>query len=83
MRFDPASFQPEHYLWEFENGVATITLNRPERKNALNHELFPAITAAVRDAAHDDEVWALAITGKAATARSAKLLAATLAGASK
>jgi 2-(1,2-epoxy-1,2-dihydrophenyl)acetyl-CoA isomerase len=43
--------------------LRVLRLNRPERKNALNNELFPALTDAVRDAAHDDEVWALAITG--------------------
>ena len=35
MSFDPASFQPTHFLWKFEDGVATVTLNRPERKNPL------------------------------------------------
>src|SRR5215510_10586692 len=44
--------------------LRVLRLNRPERKNALNDELFPALTDAVREAAHDDEVWALAITGK-------------------
>jgi hypothetical protein len=30
MSFDPARFEPQHFLWKFENGVGTITLNRPE-----------------------------------------------------
>jgi enoyl-CoA hydratase/carnithine racemase len=41
--FDPATFAPEHFLWDCTDGVATITLNRPERKNPLTfasyHEL--------------------------------------------
>ena len=35
MSFDPATFAPQHFLWKFEGGVATVTLNRPERKNPL------------------------------------------------
>ena len=40
MSFDPAAFAPKHFLWTFENGVATITLNRPERKNPLTFESY-------------------------------------------
>ncbi len=40
MSFDPATFEPEHFLWKLENGVATITLNRPERKNPLTFESY-------------------------------------------
>jgi enoyl-CoA hydratase/carnithine racemase len=38
--FDPATFAPTHFLWTFEDGVATITLNRPERKNPLTFESY-------------------------------------------
>ena len=38
MTFDAAGFQPQHFLWEVEDGVATITLNRPDRKNPLTFE---------------------------------------------
>jgi 2-(1,2-epoxy-1,2-dihydrophenyl)acetyl-CoA isomerase len=48
---------------ETHGRLRVLRLNRPERKNALNDELFQAITDAVRDAAHDDDVWALALTG--------------------
>jgi|SRR5829696_2214116 len=43
--------------------LRVLRLNRPERKNALNGELLQAITEAGREAAHDDDVWALALTG--------------------
>jgi enoyl-CoA hydratase/carnithine racemase len=43
--------------------LRVLRLNRPERKNALNGALFQAIAEGVLDAARDDEVWALAITG--------------------
>jgi enoyl-CoA hydratase/carnithine racemase len=47
--FDPATFQPQHFLWGFEDGVATITLNRPERKNPLTFDSYDEL----RDAFHD------------------------------
>jgi enoyl-CoA hydratase/carnithine racemase len=25
------AIQPKHFLWDFNEGIATITLNRPER----------------------------------------------------
>ena len=40
MTFDPATFRPTHFLWTFEDGVATVTLNRPERKNPLTFERY-------------------------------------------
>lgn len=43
--------------------VRTITLNRPEKKNALNEELAWGIVNAVNDAASDDSVWVIALTG--------------------
>ena len=45
MSFDPAMFQPEHFLWEFADGVATVTLNRPERKNPLTFESYDELRA--------------------------------------
>ncbi len=43
--------------------VRTIALNRPEVKNALSDELAWGIVNAVTDAARDDGVWVIAITG--------------------
>jgi len=43
--------------------VRTITLNRPERKNALSDELAWGVVAAVEEAAKVDDVWVIAITG--------------------
>jgi 2-(1,2-epoxy-1,2-dihydrophenyl)acetyl-CoA isomerase len=48
---------------ENDGRLRVLRLNRPERKNALNGELFRAIVDALRDAAHDQDVWALALTG--------------------
>jgi len=44
------------------NGVRTLTLNRPERKNAINPQLWIELADALRTAARDD-VRALVITG--------------------
>jgi 2-(1,2-epoxy-1,2-dihydrophenyl)acetyl-CoA isomerase len=43
--------------------LRVLRLNRPERKNALTGELIGGIIGAVRAAAADDDVWAVAITG--------------------
>lgn len=43
--------------------VRTITLNRPEKKNALSQALAWGIVEAVDAAARDDNVWVVAITG--------------------
>jgi enoyl-CoA hydratase/carnithine racemase len=48
---------------ENDGRLRVLRLNRPERKNALNGELFRAIGGALRDAAHDQDVWAVALTG--------------------
>ena len=45
------------------DGVRTLTLNRPERKNAINPQLWVALADALREAARDRELRALVITG--------------------
>jgi len=43
--------------------VRTITLNRPEKKNALSQQLAWAVVEAVDAAAQEDNVWVVAVTG--------------------
>jgi 2-(1,2-epoxy-1,2-dihydrophenyl)acetyl-CoA isomerase len=43
--------------------VRTITLNRPEKKNALSNHLAWGVVAAIDAAAKDDDVWVVAVTG--------------------
>ncbi|MGZ5365918.1 MAG: enoyl-CoA hydratase/isomerase family protein, partial [Mycobacterium sp.] len=45
------------------DGVRTLTLNRPDRKNAINAQLWEELADALRDAARDTELRALVITG--------------------
>ena len=45
------------------DGVRTLTLNRPERKNAINAQLWMELADALRAAARDRDLRALVITG--------------------
>lgn len=48
---------------EARNGVGWITLNRPERLNALNHEMTVALADAVEAFGEDDSVRCVVLTG--------------------
>jgi 2-(1,2-epoxy-1,2-dihydrophenyl)acetyl-CoA isomerase len=50
-------------LYEVSDGVATVTLNRPDAMNALNTELKTALRDTLLAAAADDEVRAVLLTG--------------------
>ena len=52
-----------YLLYEKSDGVAVITLNRPNKLNALSPELFAEIDAALAEAEEDDEVRAIILTG--------------------
>ena len=45
------------------NGISQITMNRPERRNALNRELYRALGDAFVAAETDDSVRAIVLTG--------------------
>jgi enoyl-CoA hydratase/carnithine racemase len=61
--FDPATFAPKHFLWAFADGVATITLNRPERKNPLTFESYDKLRATFHRLDQSWSVKAVVITG--------------------
>lgn len=46
-----------------QNRVRTLTLNRPDALNAFNEDLYDATTVAIRDAAADDGVAVVVLTG--------------------
>ena len=50
-------------LYEIADGVATITLNRPERRNAFTLEMLDLWTEALRDARTNEAVQAVVVTG--------------------
>jgi 2-(1,2-epoxy-1,2-dihydrophenyl)acetyl-CoA isomerase len=50
-------------LYDVTEGLATITLNRPDAMNALNEELKDALRDALQEAAGDDAVRAVLLTG--------------------
>lgn len=58
-----AAHRAEHLLLAVEHGVATITLNRPEKKNPLTFESYAELVAIFRAARHDDDVKAFVVTG--------------------
>jgi 2-(1,2-epoxy-1,2-dihydrophenyl)acetyl-CoA isomerase len=49
--------------WDLDGAVATITLNRPQARNALTAELKTALLGALRQAASSSQVRAVLITG--------------------
>ena len=50
-------------LFEVSDAIARITLNRPEKRNALNDELIAALKESLRQADHDEKVRAVVLTG--------------------
>ncbi len=53
----------DHILYAVEDGVATITLNRPEKMNALTPNMLGDVFRRVREASADDEVRVILLTG--------------------
>src|SRR5438270_13931893 len=53
-------------IYAIEGAVALVTLNRPEKRNALNDALVAALKDALRDADAREEVRAVVLTGAGA-----------------
>ena len=53
----------DNLVYTAQDGVATLTLNRPEARNALNNALLSEVTTALEAAAADDAVRVAIITG--------------------
>jgi enoyl-CoA hydratase/carnithine racemase len=58
-----AQYSPRHFLLAVKAGVATVTLNRPERKNPLTFESYRELTDFFRACAFDDAVKVIVVTG--------------------
>ena len=61
--FDPASYKPDHFVFSFADKVATITLNRPERKNPLTFDSYAELRDLFRNLAYAPAVKAVILTG--------------------
>jgi len=59
----PASFAPAHFRWDYADGVATVTLNRPERKNPLTFESYAELRDTFRALVYAKEVKAVVVAG--------------------
>ncbi|HBI28996.1 MAG TPA: enoyl-CoA hydratase family protein [Deltaproteobacteria bacterium] len=57
------SIRPKHFQWELDGPLATITLNRPERKNPLTFESYAELRDTFRDLAYAEDVQAVVFTG--------------------
>lgn len=57
------SFQFENILYEKRDRRATITFNRPKVLNAVNYGILSELNIALKDAAWDDEIGVLVLTG--------------------
>jgi enoyl-CoA hydratase/carnithine racemase len=60
---DPETFQPAHFEWEYADGIATVTLNRPERKNPLTFDSYAELRDTFRALVYAPAVRAVVIAG--------------------
>jgi enoyl-CoA hydratase/carnithine racemase len=58
-----SEFSPKHFVLGVVDGVGTVTLNRPERKNPLTFESYRELTDFFRACSLDEDIKALVVTG--------------------
>jgi enoyl-CoA hydratase/carnithine racemase len=58
-----STYTPDHFLLAVEDGVARITLNRPEKKNPLTFESYRELTDFFQALAKDDGIGAVLLSG--------------------
>lgn len=56
-------YQAQHFLWSAADKVATITLNRPEKKNPLTFESYTELRDLFRGLAYASDIKVIVITG--------------------
>ncbi|SCK34365.1 Enoyl-CoA hydratase/carnithine racemase [Variovorax sp. HW608] len=63
-QFDPkADYAATHFSWSFKDGVGTVTLNRPERKNPLTFDSYAELRDLFRALYFATDVKAIVVTG--------------------
>jgi enoyl-CoA hydratase/carnithine racemase len=60
---NPETYAAAHFCWSFGEGVATVTLDRPERKNPLTFESYAELRDLFRELVYTPAVKALVVTG--------------------
>jgi len=60
---DFKNYTPKHFLWNLDGKVATITLNRPERKNPLTFESYAELRDTFRHLCYSADVKVVVING--------------------
>ncbi len=63
-RVDFMNYQPKHFKWSVEGKVATITLNRPERKNPLTFHSYAELRDTFRELTYAHDIKCVIITGE-------------------
>jgi enoyl-CoA hydratase/carnithine racemase len=63
MTLDPRTLETTHFRWGFEEGVATITLDRPERKNPLTFDSYAELRDLFRALKTTPEVRVVVLAG--------------------
>ncbi|HCU89069.1 MAG TPA: enoyl-CoA hydratase family protein [Gammaproteobacteria bacterium] len=58
-----STLKPTHFKWRCRDSVATITLNRPKKKNPLTFESYAELRDTFRKLNYADDVHAVVITG--------------------
>jgi enoyl-CoA hydratase/carnithine racemase len=58
-----AGYKAKHFKWDVKGAVATITLNRPERKNPLTFESYAELRDLFGDLKYATDVHAVVVTG--------------------
>jgi enoyl-CoA hydratase/carnithine racemase len=58
-----SDYQARHFLWSCEDRVATVTLNRPERKNPLTFESYAELRDLFRNLVYAEDCKAVVVAG--------------------
>jgi enoyl-CoA hydratase/carnithine racemase len=58
-----SGYRPEHFLLSVEGAVASVTLNRPEKKNPLTFESYRELADFFHACAKDEEVKVVVVSG--------------------
>ena len=58
-----SGYRAKHFLWQVEGKVATVTLNRPERKNPLTFEAYAELRDLFGQLRYATDVDAVVVTG--------------------